>query len=99
MADLSFRPDPEPPPAAPPNPAKPPAPAWVAGLKSGLLTVCKFLCILVVTIIMIVGLTSIGGAVHRANMRLDKIQQKLDELEKKIDDKKTDDPKVMPPAN
>ena len=98
MPDL-FAPDPEHHAPAPPQPAKPPAPAWVAGLKGGLLTVLKFLCILTVTVLMVIGFMTVGGGVHQANMRLDRIQKKLDELEKKIDDKKPDDPKVMPPAD
>ena len=55
MADLSFRPDPDPHPA-PTSSANPPASAWVAGLKSGLLTALKYLCILAVTIILVIGL-------------------------------------------
>ncbi len=98
MADL-FTPDPEHDAPAPPQPAKPPAPAWVRGLKSGLLTVLKFLCILAVTVLMFIGFTIVGRGVHQANMKLDKIQKQLDGLEKKIEDKKPDDKRVMPPAD
>ena len=53
MADLSFRPDPEPPPA--PKPDKPPPPPWVAGCKSGLLTVLSFFFLLFLMFMMCAG--------------------------------------------
>ena len=36
----------------------------------------KFLCILTVTILMVIGFMNVGGGVHQANMRLDRIQKK-----------------------
>ena len=98
MADLSFRPDPEPH-APPAGPTKPPAPAWVAGLKGGLLTALRFLCSAAILVILIAGLAVLGGGVRQANMKLDRMQRRLDELEKKIGDRKADEPKAMPPAD
>ncbi len=91
MADLSFRPDPEPPP--PPKPERRPPP-WVAGCKSGLLTVLSFFFLLFLMFMMCAGFLV-------TNHHLEAVNKKIDELQKDVNDLKTqkpDDKKVMPPA-
>ncbi len=91
MADLSFRPDPEPPP--PPKPERRP-PVWVAGCKSGLLTVLSFFFLLFLMFTMCTGFLV-------TNHNLEAVNKKIDDLRKDVNDLKTqkaDDKKVMPPA-
>lgn len=93
MADLSFKPDPEPP--APPKPDKPPHPAWVAGCKSGLLTVLTFLFLLLMLFVMC-------GGFLATNHQLQQMGKKIDDLQKDVNELKAQKPadkKVMPPAD
>ena len=93
MADLSFKPDPEPP--APSKPDRPPAPAWLTGCKSGLLTVLSFFFLLAMTLVMCAGFFT-------THHRLGEMEHKIDELQKDVKGLKADKPddkKLMPPAN
>jgi len=97
MPDL-FAPDPEHHAPAPQR-AKPPAAAWVAGCKSGLLTVLAFFFLLAMTVIMFIGFVVVSHGVHQANVKIDKIQRQLDGMEKRGDDGKPGDKKMMPSAD
>jgi hypothetical protein len=94
MADLSFRPDPEPQPEAKPRTEKTPHPPWVAGCKSGLMTVLTFFFLLFMVFVMCAGFLV-------TNHHLEVVDKKLDDLQKNVNDlrsQKPDDKKVMPPA-
>jgi hypothetical protein len=92
VADLSFKPDPEPP--TPPKPEKPPHPPWVAGCKSGLLTVLTFLFLLLMLFVMCGGFIATNQHLERLNKKIDDVQKDVNEL--KVE--KPADKKVMPPA-
>ena len=94
MADLSFRPDPEPQPEPPRKTEKGPPPPWVTGCKSGLLTVLTFFFLLFMMFMTCAGILV-------TNHHLEALNKKIDDLQKDVNDLKSqnaDDKKVMPPA-
>jgi len=93
MADLSFRPDPEPHPEAAPKTQKQP-PTWLAGCKSSMLTVLAFLFLLTMTFGMCAGFFATNHHIGDLNRKIDELQKDVSELK----ERKSDDKRVMPPA-
>jgi hypothetical protein len=84
MADL-FKPDPD----HPPSPAiRPPPPAWVAGCKSGLLTILSFFFLLIMLVVTIGSAIGLHHHMRMLEEKVDHLQSKMDELKPKPDDKK-----------